>query len=701
MAQTCTSCEASVPVINIDFSSNPDTSVVISGITRGGHCCTATGGSRCIRFNITVHPLSANVSFSTSDNGVSGFYQVNCGTPYSTGTPQCIAGLSTFCITYCKNGGDAPDYTIKVGRGFGVSTDISVRGDGTCPKKLSVSGLNEASIVWNSIYPGLPGAYNSYLNTTVASDTVTVNPTTIPPGGYIDYQVCGQAVGCSVANLCDTVRVYVYSNLSLVLSPANPVICTGSGGSGSTVLMATLLGGKSPYTYSWTGPGGFTSSLQSPTVYNTGMYAVTVNDSLGCTFLTDSILVVSNLIPDINSSATGSVCSGRPLNYAIASTVNNASYTWSRPAVAGISNTAVLGQTSSIITETLINTTNAPVDVNYIIVPKNGACSGGIFTYTVTVYPTATAAFTVNNTFQCLNGNNFIFTNSSTGAVTYNWKFGDGVTSTAQNPSHSYTLPGTYQVTLLATTSYGCVDSISKSVVIYPQSTGVAFNINSPVQCLSGNSFAFTTTASVNGGAVNYSWSFGDGGTSTVQNPVHTYTSSGTYQVSLIVTTNNGCKDTVSQSVTVSPQPIANFTFNSSTQCLGSNNFLFTNTSTVATGTITSYNWSFGDGVTSTQQNPAHAYSLSGNYSVKLVVITNGGCRDSITKVVTILPQPIGVAFSVNANSQCLSGNNFVFTANASVSGGSVSYFWNFGDGVTSIIQNPNHVYTLTGSFSC
>ncbi len=612
---------------------------------------------------------------------------------------MCITGLTTFCLTYCKNGGDAPDYTIKVSRGFGSSSDIQVRGDGTCPKQLSVSGLNESSIVWNSIYPGLPGAYNSYLNTTVASDTVIVNPTTIPPGGYIDYQVCGQAVGCSTANLCDTVRVYVYSSLALSLSPANPVICTGSAGTGSVTLTATLTGGKLPYTYSWTGPGGFTSSLQSPTVSSVGTYTATVNDSLGCAYLTDTILVTSNLIPDVNSSGTGTVCSGRPLNYSIISTVSGATYTWSRAAVTGISNAPVSGQTSSTITETLINTTTSPINVTYLIVPSNGVCAGGVFTYVVTVYPKPTASFTVNNANQCLSSNSLAFNSSSSLADSYSWTFGDGGTSLLQNPTHSYTAAGTYQVKLVVTTNNGCKDSTAQVITINPQPSAVTYTINAGSQCLTGNSFAFATAATVSGGTVGYAWNFGDGGTSTTQNPTHGYTTAGTYQVGLVVTTNNGCKDSTAQTVTVYPQPVAAFTTNSSSQCLSNNTISFTNTSTVSSGSITGYSWTFGDGGSSLLQNPTHSYATAGTYQVKLVVTTNNGCKDSTTQAITINPQPTAVTYTINAGNQCLTGNIFAFVTSATVAGGTVGYAWNFGDGGTSTTQNPTHGFAAAGTY--
>jgi PKD repeat protein len=171
------------------------------------------------------------------------------------------------------------------------------------------------------------------------------------------------------------------------------------------------------------------------------------------------------------------------------------------------------------------------------------------------------------------------------------------------------------------------------------------------------------------------------------------------YQVKLIVTTNNGCKDSSTQNITVYPKPVAGFSTNNNPQCLGINNFTFTNTSTVPSGTITNHNWSFGDGGTSTAQNPTYVYTIAGTYQVKLVVTTNNGCKDSITQNIVINAQPTGVTSTVNNATQCLRNNNFVFAATAAVGGGSVSYAWGFGDGGTSTVQNPTHNYAATGTY--
>jgi PKD repeat protein len=99
--------------------------------------------------------------------------------------------------------------------------------------------------------------------------------------------------------------------------------------------------------------------------------------------------------------------------------------------------------------------------------------------------------------------------------------------------------------------------------------------------------------------------------------------------------------------VTAYPQSVAGFSINSNPQCLSNNNFAFTNTSTINSGSITNHDWSFGDGGISTVANPSHVYAAAGTYQVKLVVTTNNGCRDSITQTITVYSQPTSVSYTV------------------------------------------------------
>src|SRR5207253_3161853 len=145
---------------------------------------------------------------------------------------------------------------------------------------------------------------------------------------------------------------------------------------------------------------------------------------------------------------------------------------------------------------------------------------------------------------------------------------------------------------------------------------------------------SFTSTSSDPDGSIaSYSWTFGDGGTSTAQNPLHTYAAGGSYTVTLRVTDNQGAQSApTSKTVTPNQPPTANFTFSCPTLTCS-----FTSTSSDPDGSVASYSWTFGDGGTSTAQNPSHPYGAGGSYTVTLRVTDNQGALSAPTsKTVTV-----------------------------------------------------------------
>src|SRR5204862_2818881 len=142
-----------------------------------------------------------------------------------------------------------------------------------------------------------------------------------------------------------------------------------------------------------------------------------------------------------------------------------------------------------------------------------------------------------------------------------------GNTTTSTSPSNAYAVSGTYTVKLVVTSNNGCMDSISQNVTVYPKPTP-AFTINTANQCVNGNSYTYTNTSTISSGTMTYLWRFGDGSTSTSINPTKVYAASGTYTVKLIATSNNGCMDSTSASVTVYPKPAPGYTINTANQCV-------------------------------------------------------------------------------------------------------------------------------------
>ncbi len=217
--------------------------------------------------------------------------------------------------------------------------------------------------------------------------------------------------------------------------------------------------------------------------------------------------------------------------------------------------------------------------------------------------------------------------------------------------------PGTHRIKYTFTsTTGGCVDTISNTLRVFE--TAVAKFTFSSLACQNSVVDFNSTTSTIpagNGTITGWNWDFGDPASgaanlSTLQNPSHLFSSWGSYNVKLYVTTNNNCKSAVTTlPVLVNPIPKPNFTIPASA-CLPSASVIFTNTSTIADGTQAafSYLWNFGDPAsgtlnTSTGSNPTHIYNSTGPFNVNLHVKTGAGCVHDTTIVLnTIHPQPTG-----------------------------------------------------------
>ncbi|MEP7170799.1 MAG: PKD domain-containing protein, partial [Bacteroidota bacterium] len=270
---------------------------------------------------------------------------------------------------------------------------------------------------------------------------------------------------------------------------------------------------------------------------------------------------------------------------------------------------------------------------------------------------------------------------------------GDSAMLDAGNPGNTYlwtpggettqtiTVSSAGQYSVAVTNSNGCSGIVNTTVNVNP----LPFPGFSANGGCAGQPVNFTDTTNVSVGAISqWSWDFGD--------PVHSYASSGAFLVTLTVTSDSGCTATFSQSINTATLPTANFTTGGS--CLGMP-IQFTDGS--AGGTITQWNWNFGDGTTSLLQNPTHNFSSAGTYSVILTAITSNGCTDSKTKQVVIHNLP-NANFSSNIVCQ---GFTTLFTDLSSDSTSGInSWSWNFGDGNSSLQSNPSHVYSQSGNFT-
>ncbi len=284
----------------------------------------------------------------------------------------------------------------------------------------------------------------------------------------------------------------------------------------------------------------------------------------------------------------------------------------------------VTGLLSGMVTATVTDTAGNTSEYSECTSTDNTAC--------------IVADFTTVPSGICIN-TNVTFTDQTvtkpgTSVSSWQWNFGDGNTSSISSPVHSYGTNGTYTVTLIAKNDFNCSDTIIKIIDV----TGLPVaEFSSPLQGCMGSPVSFNDQSSAGAGAIitAWSWNFGDGGTSGIQNPDHTFDSLGSFTVTLTVTNSNGCISTITHSVNILPAPVASFTL---LQQFGLQ-VTFTNTSSSNGGV--SYLWDFGDGVLSNAENPVHLYSSLSVYTVCLTVFDSICNSSDSTCQVIDLPDAI------------------------------------------------------------
>ena len=487
---------------------------------------------------------------------------------------------------------------------------------------------------------------------------------------------------------------------------------------GSLTATVSAPPGLSPYT--WNGPtGSGVTNLHNQTFTTTtaGLYTLSMNPIGSCA----PIVRVVNLqvaMPPI----AGFTFNSTPCTNSI--TVQSTSSLNSGPAISNLQ--WVWGDAtpnSTVNPSTHTYAASGPKQVKLVITNAAG-CQDSI-TQTINITQKPVANFTFN---PGCSGSAINFTNTSTtpsGSNNSAWDFGDASGSAASNPAHNYTNSGSYTVTLVITNTDGCIDSIKQTVNVYGRAvvnftpTGVCFGAVSNFTNLT------TTSTNPNTGSIGTSsWSFGDGGSSTVLNPSYTYTSPANatantnYNAWLYVTTSHGCKDSINKSITVYSLPTPNFIADSA--CFNSPTTL-TSTGNNNGNPNFNYLWDFnGDNIPdmSTASSPTTNIFLNvGNNSVTFTVITspNGGllqCKNGITKNVWVRATPLAVITNTN---KCLNSAIGLSAANSTIANGSITnYAWNYGNSTSSLTNatpstsvnyatSGNYVVTLTvtGSGGC
>ena len=308
-------------------------------------------------------------------------------------------------------------------------------------------------------------------------------------------------------------------------------------------------------------------------------------------------------------------------------------------------------------------------------------------------------AFDINDSTQCLKTNQFTFTNktSGVGTITYLWTVGYGNSISTTDASSSYTYDSTYSIILRAYSDFGCADSTTKKVYVYPD-PHVDFYINNPDQCFRKQYFAFTNHSSITTGSLKYLWNFGDGDTSTSQNVQHKYNGIHSYFVKLWITSDHGCKDSLTKTVFLRYSPTASFTVSDTIMCFNNNRFVFTNYSTIASGVL-DYVWKFQDTTYCFSKDTVHVFGWADTFDVVMRAISDWGCMDSMVKRIIVKPAPDADFICKPSFDQCFRGNIFNFKNQSKVPNGSMDYYWDLGDGTKTTDPDVVHSYASVGSY--
>lgn len=448
----------------------------------------------------------------------------------------------------------------------------------------------------------------------------------------------------------------------------------------STVQFQNSSTGSGNLTYAWDFGDGSTSTDLNPqhTYTSNGSFTVTLvtTNEFGCsdTFTRANTIVVGNLQAAFTHEPV--VCAGTPISFQNNTVPLSANARWDFGD----------GTTSTSVNPS--KTYSTPGTYTIQLIAGTGSCSDTV-TSSIIVMETPTAGFTATNTQSCSYPLTVQFQNTSANAISYSWDFGDGSTSTVANPSHTYTAPGSYTVSLTVTSRNGCTNTFRENNLVKITLPSASI-VDMPQEGCSPLEWTFTPNVTAEEPVANYWWDFGNGTTSTDENPTVSFTA-GTYDITLAIMTQSGCTDTITipQAIRVGDRPLTGFFATPQVTC-AKTPIIFTDTTV---GVIDRWLWDFGDNSTSVLQNPEHKYRDTGTFDITLIVWSNG-CVDTLImeEYITIQPPIAKGIVSFNCNDPFT--RKFV---NRSI--GADMFEWTFDDGSTSTEMSPIHTYGAAGTY--
>lgn len=586
-------------------------------------------------------------------------------------------------------------------------------------------------------YPVTLIAANAFGCSDTLSDEVTVFPAPVAQFTVSDQQGChplvadltnqSQGAQSSAWNYGDgstsTTAAVVHSHTwfnfmgpgpttyPITLTVTSPAGCTNTATSQVEVYPAVHAGfvadtiGCSPFdpgfanvstgagTWLWTFGDGGGSTLQTPhhTYIDQGLSDLVFTPTLVATSMygcTDTAQLTLRVHPSPIAQFTPTPAAGcTPLPVSFDDlTIGATAVNWQ------FGDGAFLNGAPGDVAHTYINATTVPQTQNVQLVATSQFGCRDTMVRQVQVYPPVSAMFSAPS--EGCSPLQLDLTDMGSGASQSLWDMGDGTTLLGTTVSHTYVNTGvvdqTWTITLISSSPYGCADTLTHQIVVHPvphaSFIATPFNQQFPAATVNINN----TTPS---GSWTYAWDFGDGAATTVEDPLtHVYGTWGVYTIALVVSSGL-CTDTATQQVTIGP-PLPTASFIGQGEGCVPLTVAFTNTSLLGV----SYLWNFGDGGTSTADDPVYTWNTPGTYTVTLTATGPGGGINVATKVDSIVVHPRAQAYFVLQPDEVVVPSQPVFTYNLSANAD--SYLWDFGDGSTSTELDPIHYYQVAGMFN-
>ena len=490
----------------------------------------------------------------------------------------------------------------------------------------------------------------------------------------------------------------VVDTLFLIITPTNITVFAGNDSLvcgddslGLNGVINTALGGV----WSTSGDGQFSpnDSTLSPqylfgpndTSLNFVEFILTTTGNGGCLPQTDTLLINIQDPLILTTTSLDTICRNDGL-FDIESISSTTEGFWSTLGDGNFLNSIQLN------TEYLAGTDDLTSNeiILYFTTTNNGVCNALVDTLNIEVINAPIANFNFDNV--CLNETSF-FTDSSTtigNIANWNWTFNDSITSTNQNPSIEFTTVGTQTATLIVESNYGCIDTLTQNTIIHPLPIA---NFNSNAACYVDSAELFDASSISTGTNVQWNWIIDNGFSASGENISVIFDSAGTYNTTLIVTSDLGCVDTIIGLLEVKPNPVA--LFSSDSVCLNNTSTLF-DLSTVEFGQVVSWHWELENGEIDSIQNTDFIFSSDGQQPVTLIVTSSDGCSDTITQNVIIHPLP-NALFSYEGFCE---EDDVLFTDESTISSGQITgWLWDF-DSDSSNIQFPSYGFGTQGIYN-